>query len=204
MKRYSENGITVVIDKGSGVTGSWWGSIAAFPGVAEKGYLDVEITVDMRSGHSSLPPDDNSITVMAEIIQELNANKYDTTLDENNPIMETIFCSAQHEKAMPAEESERLATVDRGEGSVEELVDTTIASHPSMGGFFRAIQSIGIIYGRRKVNVVPGHTSLRINHRVSGACLLFVTNAPEQWSDEFHRSSRAVRSRTSRTIWKDS
>lgn len=48
--RYSENRIAVVIDEGSGVARSWWGSIAAFPGVAEKGHLDVEITIDMRSG----------------------------------------------------------------------------------------------------------------------------------------------------------
>lgn len=76
---------------------SWWGSLAALPGVAEKGYLDVEVEVHIHPGHASLPPDDNSITIMADIIHELNANKYRPTLAENNPIVDTIFCSAQHD-----------------------------------------------------------------------------------------------------------
>lgn len=167
-RRYSENGVAVVIDEGSGIARSWWGSVAAFPAVAEKGYFDAEITVDMRAGHSSLPPEDNSITVMAEIIQELNASKHHaTTLAESNPIMETLFCAAQHDRAMPDAEREAVASIDRGGGSVQELVDRMVSSHPSMGGFFRTTQSIGMVHGGRKVNVVPGHTSLRINHRVS-------------------------------------
>lgn len=164
--RHGEN-IAVVIDEGPGIMRSWWGSFAAFPGVAEKGYLDVEISVDMRTGHSSLPPEDNSITVMADLIQELRENRYTTTLNEGNPIMQTIFCVAQHDGGIPDKYWEQIVRVDQGIQSLNEFIGRMTAAHPNIGGFFRTTQSFGMIQGGKKVNVIPGHTSLRINHRVS-------------------------------------
>jgi Gly-Xaa carboxypeptidase len=34
-----------------------FGTVAALPGVAEKGYLDVVVDVTSPGGHSSVPPD---------------------------------------------------------------------------------------------------------------------------------------------------
>ncbi|KAJ4415769.1 hypothetical protein N0V82_007131 [Gnomoniopsis sp. IMI 355080] len=47
---YGEKGIAVVIDEGPGIMRSWSGSIAAFPAVSEKGYVDVDISVNMQAG----------------------------------------------------------------------------------------------------------------------------------------------------------
>lgn len=34
-----------------------FGTEFALPGVAEKGYIDVSVTIDTAGGHSSTPPD---------------------------------------------------------------------------------------------------------------------------------------------------
>lgn len=167
LQRYSKRGIAAIIDEGSGVLRSWWGSEAAFVGVAEKGYLDIEISVHMPSGHSSLPPEDNSITVMAELIRVLKANKFDTELSGSNPITQTMFCAAQNDARMPDLHWEEVARADRGELTLQSLAEELIAYRPRAAGFFQTTQSIGTIRGGSKVNVVPGTTTLRVNHRVS-------------------------------------
>lgn len=168
-ERYPENGVAVIVDEGLGIMHSWWGPMAALPGVAEKGYLDVEVGVHMHPGDASLPPDDNSITIMADIIHELNASKYNPNLAENNPIVDTIFCSAQNDRTMPLWAWKEVVAVDQGRRSMDDLVARVVSKLPkvpAIGGLFRTTQSIGMMHAGDKVNVVPGHASLRINYRV--------------------------------------
>jgi Gly-Xaa carboxypeptidase len=44
LERYGEDGVAVIVDEGAGVN-TLWGTHFASPGVAEKGYIDVEIVV---------------------------------------------------------------------------------------------------------------------------------------------------------------
>lgn len=67
LKRYGHHGVAVIIDEGA-VNVESWGKNWAVPGVAEKGYVDIDITVRMRGGHSSIPPQHNGIGVASELI----------------------------------------------------------------------------------------------------------------------------------------
>lgn len=163
---YGEKGVAVIIDEGLGIRRSWSGSLAAFPAVAEKGVVNIEVTVSMQTGHSSLPPSDNSITVMADIVSLLNRQKYSISLDEHSPVSQTIFCAAQHDKNMNSLEREAIVLADQGTISLADLVATVVQDHPQAAGFFSTTQSIGVIHGGSKVNVVPGMTKVLINHRV--------------------------------------
>lgn len=44
-----------IVDEGSGIS-EIWGQTFAAPGVAEKGAVDVVVTIRMPGGHSSVPP----------------------------------------------------------------------------------------------------------------------------------------------------
>lgn len=166
LNTYGDNGIAVVIDEGPGIIRSWSGSFAAFTAVAEKGYVDIEIRVSMQPGHSSLPPADNSITVMADIIALLNRHKYSIALDEDNPVSQTMFCAAQHDTNMDSLAWEAVVLADQGKLPLADLAASIIEFHPRIAGFFSTTQSIGVIHGGSKVNVVPGTTELLVNHRV--------------------------------------
>lgn len=169
---YGDKGIAVVIDEGPGIMRSWSGSIAAFPAVAEKGYVDVEISVNMQTGHSSMPPSENSITVMADIVKLLHEHQYSVALDEDNPVSQTIFCAAQNDVNMKDGEWQMVVMADQGSISLNHLAAQITRQHPQVAGFFGTTQSIGMIHGGWKVNVVPGHTKVLINHRV-GCRLVF-------------------------------
>ena len=63
LERYGPDSIAVIVDEGT-VTSKPWGLTVAAPGVAEKGYTDVKITVRTPGGHSSIPPDHTSIGII--------------------------------------------------------------------------------------------------------------------------------------------
>lgn len=167
LETYGEKGIAAVIDEGPGIMRSWSGSIAAFPAVSEKGYVDVEISINMRAGHSSLPPPDNSITVMAEIVSLLHRNQHVISLDEDNPVSQTIFCAAQNDANIKDEDWQAVVRADKGLMPLTDLAGKIVEAHPEIAGFFRNTQSIGVIQGGWKVNVIPGNTNILINHRVN-------------------------------------
>lgn len=98
---------------------------------------------------------------MADIVSLLNMQKYSISLDEHNPVSQTIFCAAQHDKYMNCLEREAIVLA-----SLADLVATIVQDHPQAAGFFSTTQSIGVIHGGSKVNVVPGMTKVLINHRV--------------------------------------
>lgn len=53
---YGRDGVGMILDEGAGFS-ELYGQVFATPGVAEKGYLDVTVTVNMPGGHSSVPSD---------------------------------------------------------------------------------------------------------------------------------------------------
>jgi len=101
LERYGKDGIAVVVDEGSTFS-TVWGKTMALPGVGEKGYTDVHVTVRMPGGHSSIPPDHTSIGVLSELITLIEAHQYPTILDrQSNPYYGLLQCSAAHAPDFP-------------------------------------------------------------------------------------------------------
>jgi acetylornithine deacetylase/succinyl-diaminopimelate desuccinylase-like protein len=67
LERYVPKSIATVIDEGSSISGIW-GLTFASPGVAEKGIVNVVVTIRLPGGHSSVPPPHTSIGVISELI----------------------------------------------------------------------------------------------------------------------------------------
>lgn len=78
---YGANGIAIIVDEGAGFS-ELYGQVFATPGIAEKGYLDATITVNMPGGHSSVPPDHTvrkplrPITFSSRVRQSESSRKY--------------------------------------------------------------------------------------------------------------------------------
>ena len=53
-EKYGKDSISMLVDEGSNME-FLWGQLYATPAVAEKGMLDVEIRVETKGGHSSVP-----------------------------------------------------------------------------------------------------------------------------------------------------
>jgi carboxypeptidase PM20D1 len=77
--------IEYLIDEGGmfleGLAPGVSGPVAAI-GIAEKGYLSVELTVESPGGHSSNPPPETSVTILANAIHRLSENPFEARMTD--------------------------------------------------------------------------------------------------------------------------
>src|SRR6185369_9070726 len=72
-----------VLDEGLAVTEGIVGGIAApvaLVGIAEKGYLSVELVVESEGGHSSTPPHETAVGILAAAIHALERHPAPATI----------------------------------------------------------------------------------------------------------------------------
>jgi len=63
--KYGADSMAILVDEGSGIV-DVYGQQFAMPAVGEKGYLDVELRVETKGGHSSVPREFNT-SMLADI-----------------------------------------------------------------------------------------------------------------------------------------
>ncbi|KAF2749721.1 Zn-dependent exopeptidase [Sporormia fimetaria CBS 119925] len=165
-EQYGQNSMAVIIDEGAPITKAW-GSVFATPGVAEKGYVDVDIVVRMPGGHSSIPPAHNGIGVAAELITLIEANAYEPYLANENPYLGLLQCGAEHAPSFPrklkhllhkrrpsCKKHDALALEASKESlTIKYLMTTSVA--------------VDLISGGVKTNALPERTSFTVNHRIN-------------------------------------
>lgn len=74
----------LVVDEGGAITRGALPGLddpLAVVGVAEKGYLSLQLSAERPGGHSSVPPEETSIEVLNEALSRLEANPLPTRLD---------------------------------------------------------------------------------------------------------------------------
>merc|ERR1719469_356775 len=139
-------------------------SPVALIGVAEKGYVTVELSVKGPGGHSSMPPVDktkNLIGVMAGAVLKLENNLFPIHSGKDSLIR--IF----FERAAPHVESRVLKFLLKnlwlfGGILSRFLCNTSIAVAASM----RTTTAVTKIIGGGKTNVLPQEVKVFVNHRI--------------------------------------
>ncbi|KAF8166011.1 hypothetical protein B0H34DRAFT_691505 [Crassisporium funariophilum] len=95
--KYGMYGIAMILDEGGMGLETLYGREFALPGIAEKGYLNVEIQVDMLGGHSSIPPSHTSIGILSKIVSAIeDAPVFQPHIERSSPIWGYLSCIAQH------------------------------------------------------------------------------------------------------------
>ncbi|CAI6326585.1 unnamed protein product [Periconia digitata] len=171
VKRYGRHGVAVIVDEGMSVIDNW-GQVWAVPGVGEKGYVDVEVTVRMPGGHSSIPPEHNGIGVAGELITLIEANPYDPYLDETNPYLSLLHCGAEHAPSFPnklkklLDKRDRQSTCTKKHGK-DDLALEAAKLGPAIKYLFTTSVAIDLISGGAKANALPERTQFTVNHRIN-------------------------------------
>jgi Gly-Xaa carboxypeptidase len=172
LERYGNNGIAAIVDEGAGFS-VIWGSIFATPGVGEKGYTDVDISVRMPGGHSSIPPAHTSIGVLSELITHIEADTYRTWLAEENPYLSAMQCGAAHSPDFPKKLKKLLPKHSK------QLSSACSSSKEDKLAIEAAKQALGVRYlmqtsiavdvisGGVKVNALPEKSVATVNHRIN-------------------------------------
>ena len=78
----SESFLFVLDEGGMGIQ-SQGDVLYAYPGVGEKGYYDIQLTLEVTGGHSSRPPKHTGIGIMADAIVALESKPYSPLLTQS-------------------------------------------------------------------------------------------------------------------------
>ncbi|KAF2853123.1 vacuolar carboxypeptidase-like protein Cps1 [Plenodomus tracheiphilus IPT5] len=172
LSKLGHNSIAAIVDEGAVNTESW-GANFAIPGVAEKGYVDVNIVVRMPGGHSSIPPQHNGIGVASELITLIEANTYEPVLAETNPYLGLLQCGAEHAPEFPHKlgklldkRSARTHTCSK-KSRKDDLAIEAAKAGPGVKYLFTTSVAVDIIHGGVKNNALPERTAVTVNHRIN-------------------------------------
>ncbi|KAF1957111.1 vacuolar carboxypeptidase-like protein Cps1 [Byssothecium circinans] len=173
VKKYGHHGVAVIIDEGAANLENW-GAEWAIPGVAEKGYVDVDITVRMPGGHSSIPPKHNGIGVASDLITLIESSPYEPYLDEENPYLSLLYCGAEHapdfpkplKKLLHKREKKHSHTCTK-KSKKDHLALEAAKAGPAIKYLFTTSVAVDLISGGVKTNALPERTAFTVNHRIN-------------------------------------
>ena len=125
-------------------------------GVAEKGYLTVELTAKAPGGHAALPPASTAIGVLASSIHRLERNPFPARIKQVHRMM------FQHLKpGLPLLKRLVLAGGSLLDGPITFLLSRTRATD----ALIRTTMASTIIHGGTKENVLPQEARALVNLR---------------------------------------
>ncbi|KAH9975658.1 carboxypeptidase S [Russula compacta] len=165
LNKYGEDSFALLVDEGSSFS-DFGGSIIAVPGIAEKGYTDIRVTVSTSGGHSSVPPPHTSIGILSRLLVEYEANPIEAHLERDTPIYSTVQCVAQHAKNMPAKLRALVKASVFSDKALRRL-EAELLKDPFYKALIGTTQAIDLVQGGVKANALPEEAWAVVNHRVA-------------------------------------
>ncbi len=151
--------LEMVLDEG-GAVGDGLGVLpqtSAYLGIAEKGYLTLELSAEDGGGHSSMPPRQTAVGLVAAAVARLEADPFPLHLD------------------LPVREMLAFLGPEMGLGRrvifanlwlFTPLVKRTLAAKPSSAAALRTTTAATVISGGVKENVLPTRAQALVNFRI--------------------------------------
>ena len=149
-----------VVDEGGAVTRDMVPGVegaVALVGIAEKGYVNIELLVEGGGGHSSTPPANTNIGILAEAISELEENPFPARLEG---AARSMFDYLAPEMSFGA----KMAFANLW--LLEPVVTWALVADPSSASMVRTTTAVTIIEGGVKANVLPISARAIVNHRI--------------------------------------
>ncbi|KAL5325634.1 hypothetical protein ACEPPN_006762 [Leptodophora sp. 'Broadleaf-Isolate-01'] len=162
-----KDSIDLILDEGGLGIIEMDGAVFALPGLGEKGYFDVKISVETAGGHSSVPPDHTGIGILSQIISAIEATPYEPELTPINPYFTTLQCSAEYS---PDIDSWLRKTIQASLTSKKAA--KTVADYLSTRNIFQRYlmqtsQATDLVLGGVKINALPEKVYAVVNHRIA-------------------------------------
>ncbi len=129
----------------------------AVVGVGEKGYVSVELVVETDGGHSSTPPRENSIGILAGAVRRLESSPLPARFE--SPVR-ALF------EALAPEATFGYRLVFANLWLFEPLVTRLLGRNPETAAMIRTTTAPTIFHAGVKDNVVPGRARAVVNFRI--------------------------------------
>lgn len=134
---------------------------AALIGVSEKGQATVKLTVNTAPGHSSMPPRETSIGILASAVRRLEENPM-PRLFGYGPERGT-FEHLAHRFGLP------LRFIMSNLWLFSPLISRVMERKPDTNAFVRTTTAVTMFNSGVKVNVLPPHAEAFVNLRIHSA-----------------------------------
>jgi carboxypeptidase PM20D1 len=148
-----------IVDEGGGIVEGMAAGVrgqAALVGISEKGYLTVEFRVHSQPGHSSTPPPQTSIGILARALARLEANPMPIHLRRLRPLYRGIG------KAAPIYIQVAFANV----WLFGPLLKRWLVPNPEMNASIRTTTALTIVNGGVEDNTIPAEAQAIVNFRL--------------------------------------
>ncbi|KAJ7503528.1 carboxypeptidase S [Mycena galericulata] len=165
LNTYGEDAFAFIIDEGAGLIETF-GIVAAYPGVAEKGYLDVVVQVTAPGGHSSVPPEHTSIGILAALLVQYEDNPYPVQLSRDSTPYHTMQCVAQHATTMPPA-LQRLVADSAQSNTALHALEGVLSKDRFYRNEIVTTTAIDVIGGGVKSNALPEQAYAVVNRRIA-------------------------------------
>lgn len=129
----------------------------ALVGIAEKGYLSLELSVRGIGGHSSMPPPKTAIAVLCEAIDELNEHPLKASLE--GPIREMLVTLAP-ETAFP------FNFLFSNLWAFGGIIESQLAAAPKSNALIRTTMAPTMFHSGVKDNLLPQLATAVVNFRL--------------------------------------
>ncbi len=149
-----------IIDEGGGMAQEIFPKMKktiALVGMAEKGDLNIELSVEDKGGHSATPPGETAIDILAKAITKINKHPMPARLQY--PTDEMLSILAPH-----IDFKTKFAI--RNKWLFRRKILKEISKNPGMNALVRTVMSSTIIYGGVKENALPTSATANINVRI--------------------------------------
>lgn len=130
---------------------------AALIGLAEKGYLSIELTVAGDGGHSSMPPDHTAVGILAEAVTRIEASPLPTHME--GPMAEMLEMLAPD-----MDFANRL--VFRNMWLLGGVVEGKLTQRRSTNASIRTTTAVTMFEGGVRENVLPQSARAVVNFRI--------------------------------------
>jgi carboxypeptidase PM20D1 len=130
---------------------------AAVIGMAEKGYVSVELTASGAGGHSSMPVPDNAAVRIAKAVQRLADKPFPARVQGLTGDMLT---------ALDPYMDQPLRTIVANRWLTDPLIRGQLLKNPRTAAALRTTTAVTILQGGTKDNVLPQSARAVANHRI--------------------------------------
>jgi carboxypeptidase PM20D1 len=141
---------------GEGIASGIDGKVAVV-GIAEKGFVSLELVVEGEGGHSSAPPDHTALGILSKAVTRL----------EENPFPARLEGTTREMLGFLAPEMPFVAKMVLGNlWLTRPLVGRLMLADPSTAAMLRTTTAVTIMEGGVKENVLPIEARAVVNHRI--------------------------------------
>lgn len=164
--RYGEDSFYAVVDEGNESYAEFADLNFILPGTAEKGHVDSNIEVFTPGGHALQPPDHTSIGILARLITLVEDEQFGSVLTPANPLLNQLQCVAQHSPTVDQTLKKDILRAHFDKNANRAVLEY-LGETPLFKYYVQTSQAVDVIQGGAKVNALPEHASILINHRIA-------------------------------------